>query len=101
MPPAPEPVRLERLPRFAALAVQMPERRAQVMAVIVGGDDEEIAVLRGSLDAVATVVTDVERGDIVRAFDVNGFPAFAVIDATAVVVSSGYETDQISLPVSS
>ena len=38
----------ERLPRFIALAEKMPERRAQVMAVIVGGDDDENAVLRAT-----------------------------------------------------
>lgn len=91
----------ERLPRFIALAEKMPERRAQVMAVIVGGDDEENAVLRGDLDAVATVLTDVERGPVVRAFGVNGYPAFAVLDEDGVVSSSGFDTEQIALPVSS
>ena len=91
----------ERLPRFVELATQMPERRAQVMAVVVGGDADEIAVLRADLDAVATVVTDVERGEIVRAFGVNGYPAFAVLDENGVVSSSGFDTDQIALPVSS
>jgi peroxiredoxin len=89
----------ERLPRFVSAAAAVPSRQAQVMAVIVGGDEDEVARLRGELGAVATVLTDSDQGEIVRAYGVTGYPAFAVVDADGLVLSSGYDLDQISLPV--
>jgi hypothetical protein len=95
------PACVDRLPRFVALAGRMPARKAQVMAVVVGGDEAGVARLRGELDPVATVLTDVDRGDLVHAFGVTGFPAFAVVDADGLVLSSGYDLDQIAVPVPS
>jgi hypothetical protein len=92
---------VERLPRFVSVAAGMPQRQAQVMAVVVGGDESDVARLRGELDAVATVLTDADHGEIVRAFGVEGFPAFAVVDADGLVLSSSYDLDQNSVPVAS
>lgn len=92
---------VERLPRFVSMAGGMPSRTAQVMAVVVGGDEDDVTRLRGELEAVATVLTDGDRGEIVRAFDVSGYPAFAVVDADGLVLSSGHDLDQIAVPVAS
>ena len=95
------PACVDRLPKFVAAAGRLAGRESQVLAVVVGGDEAEDANLRAELSPVATVLTDVDQGQIVRAYRVTGFPAFAVVDADGLVLDSGYDIDRIAVPVAS
>lgn len=80
------PACAESLPSFVARARLTPGGRERVLAVVVGGEDAT-AELRAALAPVARVVTEHASGPVARAFGVDGFPAFALLDGDRVVAS--------------
>ena len=80
------PACIDSLPLFLARAQTVPGGREQVLAVVVGHDDE-IDELRERLEPVARVVVEQPSGPVADAFGVIGFPAFAVLDEHTVTAS--------------
>ncbi|MFC7548091.1 TlpA family protein disulfide reductase [Plantactinospora sp. GCM10030261] len=84
----------ERLPRFVAYAASRPGGRNGVLAVV-SGTPEEASPLVGQLQPVATVVVEADQGPVQRAFAVEGFPAFVLVQDGRVQVSD-YELSSIT-----
>jgi thiol-disulfide isomerase/thioredoxin len=70
----------EQVPAFVAYARSVPGGAAQVLAVVVGGDDPETAQLAGELQGPASVAVERAHGPMQEAFAVLGFPTFYVLD---------------------
>lgn len=86
----------ERLPLFLEQAAALD--RDQVFALVAGpADDAADYVAR--LNAVARVVREDANGPVTAAFAVEGFPAFALVDADGVVLSSGTNLSVLATPV--
>jgi peroxiredoxin len=82
---------LERLPEFADHAARHPGGPERVLGVVIdqaGGDAR--AAITGELAGLARVVRDGDGEQVMRAFAVQGFPAFAVVEGGGVVRASGY-----------
>ncbi|WP_051366707.1 TlpA family protein disulfide reductase [Hamadaea tsunoensis] len=79
------PACVERLPEFLARA----RRRSpdQVVAVLVG-EPEELTDMVGRLRGIAQVVVEPPQGPVAEAFEVQGFPAVALLDAAGTVAFS-------------
>lgn len=89
----------ERLPQFVELARTHAGGRGQVLAVVVAPDgDEGAATIVAQLDAVARVVREPDRGPLVTAFGVEGYPAFALVGPHGDVVASGFEPAELNVP---
>jgi thiol-disulfide isomerase/thioredoxin len=86
----------ERLPLFIEQAQN--HHRDQVLA-IVAGTPEASADYVAKLGAVARVVREDDPGPVATAFGVEGFPAFALIDADGVVIASGTKLGALATPV--
>lgn len=80
------PACAESLPSFVARARLTPGGRDRVLAVVVGAGDAT-GELRARLTPVARVVVESTAGPVARAFGVDGFPAFALLDGDRVVAS--------------
>ncbi|MBP2706973.1 redoxin family protein [Microbispora sp. RL4-1S] len=86
------PACAERMPSFVEAAKNRAGGRASVLAVL-AGREEEVAAERAALEPVARVVIETSGGGLTRALSVNGFPAFALVDASRTVVASGTSMD--------
>jgi hypothetical protein len=80
------PACIDSLPLFTARAQLTPGGPEQVLAVVVG-HEEETTELRERLEPVARVVVEPPSGPVAAAFGVLGFPAFAVLDDHTVAAS--------------
>jgi hypothetical protein len=80
------PACLESVPSFADRARALPGGKNQALAVVVG-NSREATQLCDELSPVARVVHDRNGDQLVKAFGVVGFPAFALLDGPTVVVS--------------
>ncbi|MQA95418.1 MAG: redoxin family protein [Streptosporangiales bacterium] len=81
----------EKLPAFVDFAKTFPGGRDQVIAVVVGSENEAEAH-REQLEPVARVVIEPPMtGEIGTALALNSFPAFGVLDQSGTVVTSGME----------
>jgi thiol-disulfide isomerase/thioredoxin len=87
----------ERLPAFTELARSAGWSRERVLAVV-AADEAEGAQLRGELAQVAQVVVPQDSELVIKAFGVDGFPAFCVVDAECVVLAGGLTTEGLELP---
>ncbi len=85
-----------KLPSFVEYAWEHPGGRERVLAVIVGENDEDTAPYVTDLNGTAHVVRDVDGGPVHKAFGVQGFPAFALIDLDGVVLASGSDVSDVS-----
>ncbi|MFG2039138.1 TlpA family protein disulfide reductase [Dactylosporangium sp. NPDC048998] len=83
----------ERMPRFAeyAQAHDAPER---FVAVLVG-EPEELAEEIRLLTPLAQVVLTQRDSDVLKAFDVSGFPTLVRLGAGQVIAASGLETSTL------
>jgi hypothetical protein len=88
----------ERLPQFVDHAEHHPGGRRQVLAVIVAQDEDTARPVAAELASVARVVRDVGAGPVPRAFGVQGFPAFALVEPGGMVRASGYELSALAEP---
>jgi len=87
----------ERLPMFVEQARR--HERGQVLAVVVAQDgDDGASTIVDDLVGVARVVREADGGPVSSAFDVHGFPAFAVIGPQGEIVASGYELSALNVP---
>jgi hypothetical protein len=82
------PACAERMPAFVDAAKNRPGGRSTVLAVLVG-DEAAVAAERAALEPVARVVIEPSGGAVTRALSVTGFPAFALIFASRVILASG------------
>lgn len=86
----------ERLPEFVARAKTFPGGRGQVLAVL-AGEPEQVEEYREQLASVARVVIESPiGGPVATALQVQGWPAFAVLDATGTVLASGVDLDRLT-----
>lgn len=90
------PACAESLPAFLDRARLTPGGRDNVLAVLVGGADA-VDELRDRLAPVSRVVVEHQSGPVARAFGVDGFPAFALLDGDR-VVASHFALDRIPDP---
>jgi thiol-disulfide isomerase/thioredoxin len=84
----------EKLPAFVEFATTFPGGREQVIAVVVGPENEA-ETYREQLEPVARVVIEPPMtGEMDTALALNAFPAFGVLDQSGTVVSSDVELTQ-------
>ncbi|MEV5742740.1 hypothetical protein AB0L30_22010 [Microbispora rosea] len=89
----------ERLPQFAEHARSFPGGRGNVLAVLVG-TEEEMADERRTLEPVALVLIEEYGTGLTKALQVRGFPSLALVDEHRRVVASGTtleDLDKISV----
>ena len=79
------------LPFFVEQARQHPGGRDRVFAVVVADDGQDPQPYLEPLAGVARVVREGSGGPVAHAFGVQGFPAFAMVDTSRVVLASGAE----------
>jgi thiol-disulfide isomerase/thioredoxin len=84
----------EKLPAFVDFAKMFPGGRDQVIAVVVGPEDEAEPYCE-QLEPVARVVIEPPMtGEVGKALALNSFPAFGVLDHSGTVVSSGVDLNR-------
>lgn len=85
------------LPRFVAHAKSFAGGRDQVLAVVVIGDaDEDPEPYVTALAGVARVVVEPHGGPLYDAFDVNGFPSVALVDAAGTIQATAARVGHLS-----
>jgi thiol-disulfide isomerase/thioredoxin len=86
----------DRMPSFVELAGA--RHREQVLAAVAGGqpDATEVTDYVTALTPVAQVVREATDGAVTAALRVDGFPAFALLDANGVVLASGVSPDELT-----
>ncbi|MEU8607222.1 TlpA disulfide reductase family protein [Actinoplanes sp. NPDC048791] len=84
----------EHMPTFIELAGKVTGGREQVLAVVVG-TDEEAAPLLDRLSPVARVVIELPDGPLCRAFQVHGYPSYFLLDGSGTVLGAAYRPGQL------
>lgn len=86
----------DRMPTFVELAGA--RDRERVLAVVAGeqADTTEVTDYVTALTPVAQVVREATDGAVTAALRVDGFPAFALLDANGVVLVSGVSPDELA-----
>ncbi|MEV4457106.1 hypothetical protein [Microbispora sp. NPDC049633] len=84
----------DRLPQFAEHARTYPGGRGNVLAVLVG-TEEEVADQRQTLEPVALVLIEEYGTGLTGALQVKGFPSLALVDERKRVVASGTTIDDL------
>jgi hypothetical protein len=88
----------EKLPKFVDFAGSFPGGRQQVLAVVAArGDDAAAARYVDELAPVANVVSESDRGPVLTALGVDGYPAFGIVDADGVVRSTALDPTKLAL----
>lgn len=87
----------ERVPPFVAYLSNYRLERDSVLAVIQGDHDEPVPYL-DQLAEVALVGMEPEDGEVSRAFEVNGYPLFFLLDADGLVAKSTYDPAMLPAP---
>jgi thiol-disulfide isomerase/thioredoxin len=82
---------LRELPRFVDAAAAHPGGRDRVLAVVIAAG-EDAAEQVGALSPIARVVVAPPDAEIEKAFEVKGYPAFALLGEGRVVTASGVLT---------
>ena len=77
---------VENMPAYVAHAQAYAGGRDAVLSVVVGSEADTSEMIR-QLEPVSRVVRDVEQGDISRAFAIDGYPAYGILDGDTVVAS--------------
>ncbi|GLX04276.1 hypothetical protein [Microbispora sp. NBRC 16548] len=89
----------DRLPQFAERARSFPGGRGNVLAVLVG-TEEEVADERRTLEPVALVLIEEYGTGLTKALQVNGFPSLALVDVRGRIVASGTTLEDLDkIPV--
>ncbi|MEV4641678.1 hypothetical protein AB0J80_30475 [Actinoplanes sp. NPDC049548] len=79
---------VDALETFVPMAKLVPGGRPKVLAVVVG-DRSNAGKFVDVLSPVAQVVVEAEHGPMARAFEVNGYPAVAMVGAGGVLTAAG------------
>src|ERR1700735_377462 len=87
----------ERVPPFVEYLRNYRLGRDSVLAVIQGGHDEPVPFL-DRLAEVALVCVEPADGMVSRAFEVNGYPLFFLLDADGAVTVNGYDPSMLPAP---
>lgn len=88
----------KRVPVFLDYLRANQVRRDDVLAVVVGPADEPVPYLDRLAEA-ALVCTEPEDGALARAFKVEGFPAFCLLDTDGAVLATSYDPAVLPEPV--
>ena len=88
----------KRVPAFVDYVREHPVGRNEVLAVVIAQDSESVPYLV-ELAEVARVCAEPPGGSIGRAFAVQAFPAFFVLDAAGTVLGSSYDPAALPAPV--
>ncbi len=87
----------ERVAPFAEYLSTQRINRDSVLVVSVGPGGEPQPYL-SALVPVALICAEPEGGQIVRAFEVSGFPAFFLLDAGGAVAATEYDPAELPVP---
>jgi hypothetical protein len=87
----------ERVPPFAEYASSHRLERDSVLAVIQDGAAEPVPYL-DQIAGVALVCMEPVDGEVAKAFEVNGYPLFFLLDADGAVVDSGFDPAMLPEP---
>lgn len=83
----------EQKPAFLEYAAGMPGGRDDVVAVVLGSP-EEVAGLVSQLQGVAQIVVEANvDGEMSSAFDLRGYPAFCLMGQDGVIAVTGFRVD--------
>jgi hypothetical protein len=88
----------ERVPPFADYVRANRLGREDVLAVVIGADEEPVPYLE-DLAAVALVCREPADGELSKAFAVSGYPAFCLLDADGAVAAADFDPATLPLPV--
>jgi hypothetical protein len=88
----------KRVPAFADYVRENRIDRDGVLAVVLGEADEPVPYLE-QLETVAQTWREPENGQLAKAFQVSGYPAFCLLDADGAVLASGYDPAALPAPV--
>lgn len=88
----------ERVPSFARYISDHDVAKQNVLAVVVGPENEPPAYL-ARLAEVAQVSAEQHDGEIARAFKVVGYPAFCLLDADGAVLAASHDPAMLPEPV--
>ena len=86
----------ERVGPFAAYLAGHRVARDSVLAVVVGPG---VPPYLDRLAGVARVCVEQDDGEVGKAFKIQGFPAFCLLDADGTVVTSGYDPAMLPEPI--
>jgi hypothetical protein len=84
------------LPRFVERSREHPGGRDRVFAVVVADESQDPQPYLEQLAGSARVALEEPAGPVAHAFDVQGFPAFALVDADGVVLASASDVAAIT-----
>lgn len=87
----------ERAPMFVDYLAKYRMPSQQALAVVIGHDEKPAPYL-GMLQKVARVCVESHGGPIGKAFQVTGFPAFALLDEHGDVVATDYVPGRLPEP---
>ncbi len=87
----------ERVAPFADYLTAQRIDRDSVLVVSVGPGDEPQPYLSALVPA-AQICVEPEGGQIVRAFELSGFPAFFLLDADGAVAATEYDPAELPVP---
>jgi len=88
----------KRVPAFIDYLREHPVGRSEVLAVVIAPASESVPYL-ADLAEVARVCAEPPGGAVERAFAVQAFPAFFVLDAAGTVRGSSYDPAALPAPV--
>jgi hypothetical protein len=87
-----------RIADFVPYAAKVPGGASQVLAVVLGVNDEKAARFVSALSAVARVIRESDGGPVSQAFGLAAVPVFGVLTDGYTVEASGYSVDQLPTP---
>jgi len=85
------------VPPFAEYVSSHRLERDSVLAVIQDGAAEPVPYL-DQIAGVALVCMEPVDGEVAKAFEVNGYPLFFLLDADGAVVDSGFDPAMLPEP---
>ncbi|MEV0403892.1 TlpA disulfide reductase family protein [Actinoallomurus sp. NPDC050550] len=86
------------LPRFVDLARTLAGDEDRPVLAVLHGDEEETREHLAALTQVTDVVVEQTDGPIGTAFDVSGYPTFALIDTDGKITASSFAVNRLPLP---
>ncbi|GIH02773.1 hypothetical protein Rhe02_08400 [Rhizocola hellebori] len=84
----------ERVPQYLDHVATLPGGKDRTLAVVIGNDADSLS-LAEQLAAGSRVVMERPGGDVVKAFQVTGYPALCVLDGDGRIKASGFKLDEI------
>lgn len=89
----------EQVPPFADYVTSHHIGRGDVLAVVVKDPASDDPPYLPVLTEAVQVCVEPDGGDLARAFRVQGFPLFCVLDEAGALLASGYDPSALSQPI--